>query len=139
MRVQKPLRFGYGTFIALLAAGLMLSCAVGVDEYSEGFLLATVTTFEVPDSSLADSIHIHLAGTIGESSAYSFNRIDTARTGNLFQVAVWGQYKESSKEVYDPVPPSFDTSFVLRSPLQGLHYINVNSLGGLLRDSTTVY
>jgi hypothetical protein len=125
--------------MAFAVAWIIPACSVGIDEVTEGFILATVTTFELADSSAADSILVHLAGTIGESSAYSFNRLDTAQTGTLFQIAVWGQYRESSKETYTPVPTPFDTVLVLHSSSPGMHYINVHHLAGILRDSTVVY
>ncbi len=138
MRCTQP-QFSYKFIIVFAASWIILGCGVGLDEVTEGFMLATVTTFELADSSSADSIRVHLAGTIGESSAFSFNRIDTAKTGTLFQIAVWGQYRESSKEAYIPIPPSFDTTVILRATTQGLHYVHVHALGGILRDSTVVY
>ena len=139
MGCKKQEHIGYKSATALLAAFIMLACGVGLDETTEGFVLATVTTFELADSTSGDSIRVHLAGTIGESSAYSFNRIDTAKTATLFQIAVWGQYRESSKQVYTPVPPPFDTIVILPTTAQGLHHVNVHALGGILRDSTVVY
>lgn len=136
---MKQTRVGCRSLITLFVVTAVAACSVGIDEFTEGYILATVTTFEVADSSSADSINVHLAGTIGESTAYSFNRIDTAQTGTLFQIAVWGQYRESSKEVYEPTPFPFDTVLILRSTVQGMHHINVHSLAGILRDSTVVY
>lgn len=136
---MKQTRIGCRSVIVLLAVLAIAACSVGIDDVTEGFILATVATFEVADSSSADSISVHLSGTIGESSAYSFNRIDTAQTGSLFQVAVWGQYRESSNEVYTPTPFPFDTVLVIRSTTQGMLYIDVHSLGGVLHDSTVVY
>lgn len=121
---------------------LMLSaCGLGteLEEHYEGYELATVDTFEVADSSLADSIRVRLAGTIGQTTAYSFDRIDFLRTDTLFQIAVWGKWRESSREEYVPAVNPFDTTLVFQSPLRGLHYIDVYASNGTLRDSTVVY
>ena len=126
--------------IALLTvAGGAMACGTAVDEIEEGVVIATVNTFELADSSLADSILVHLAGIIGETTAYKFDHIDTTRTNSVFRIVVWGTWKRSSNETYQSALISFDTLLVLTSPLQGLHVVEVLSGTTTLRDSTIVY
>jgi hypothetical protein len=122
-----------------MAVATFFACEGVLEEREEGIAVATVTVFEVADTSAADSIAVHLAGTIGTSSAYRFDHIDTTRTDSLFAIVVWGRWEELSNRVYPPNPPSFDTTLILQSPRLGLHYIDVYSSGSIRRDSTIVF
>ena len=126
---------------ALLAMSGLAACN-RVDGYEESFdraILAAVTTFEVADSSRTDSIRVHLAGIIGQSTAFSFDRINAPRTDSLFQIGVWGRWRESSGQVYELVNIVFDTTLVLQSPRLGMHFFRVFSPDTTLTDSTYVY
>lgn len=112
---------------------------VGFEESFDRAVLASITTFEVADSSRADSIHIHLAGIIGQSTAFHFDRINTPRTDTLFRIGVWGRWKESTKEVYETIPVLFDTTLRLVTPRTGtMHYFQVFSADTTFLDSTFV-
>ncbi len=125
---------------ALLALGGLTTCnrVSGYEESFDRAVLAAITTFEVADTCQADSIRIHLSGIIGESTAYSFERINAPRTDSLFQIGVWGRWRESTGQVYAPVTIVFDTNIVLQTQRFGMHFIRVFSPDSTFFDSTYV-
>lgn len=102
-------------------------------------VLGYVLVFEVPDSSSSNNIRVLLQGTIGESTAYRFDRINIARTDSVFRIGVWGRESFKTGATYDPRENTFDTTLVLTSPRRGMHYFDVVAAQGVLRDSTFVY
>lgn len=127
------------TFV-LLAVGGLITCD-RVEGYEESFdraVLAAITTFELADTSRADSIRVHLAGILGQTTAYTFDRINAPRTDSLFQIGVWGRWRESSGEVYEPLIVVFDTTLVLQSQRLGVHFVRVFSPDSTYFDSTYV-
>jgi len=127
--------------LAFFAIGFLTSCekTSGYEESFDRADLASVTTIEVADSTRNDSIRVHLAGVIGQSTAYSFDRINAPRTDSMFQIGVWGRWREFSGEVYLPVIVVFDTLLTLQSPRLGMHFIRVFSPDSTFFDSTFVY
>jgi len=125
----------------LLAASGLATCdrVSGYEESFDRAVLAAITTIEVADTSRADSIHIHLAGIIGQSTAYSFDRVNASRTDTLFQIGVWGRWKESSGQVYELLTVAFDTTLLLQSSRFGMHFLRVFSIDSTFVDSTYVY
>jgi hypothetical protein len=125
----------------LLAHALLAGCGrvTGYEEEYDQAVLAYIEYFSVPDSSGHDSILVSLRGTIGESTAFRFDRINVARTDSLFRIGVWGRETYKSTVVYPPVHVGIDTVLVLSTPLRGIHYIDIVAAQGVLRDSTTVY
>lgn len=129
-------------FILLSASYLAVAACDRVNGFEESFdraVLASVTTFEVADSTRADSIRVHVAGVIGLSTAFTFDRINAPRTDTLFLIGVWGRWKESSRKVYEPIPVVYDTTLLLQSPRLGRHYFLVFSADITFVDSTFVY
>ncbi len=80
-----------------------------------------------------------MKGSIGETTAFSFDRINYSRTDSLFLIAVWGRQVQKPGASYKTRHIGFDTTLVLTSPLTGKHYIDVVAAQGVLRDSTIVY
>lgn len=131
-------RTGIRWLVTSVSVFIFLSaCQVGLEETSEGIERATITLFEVPDTTAADSIGVRIAGVIGTSTAYRFSHIDTVRIDSLFRVVVWGTWKIQVGVEYPKTPPAFDTILVLASPRTGLHYIDLYTATSVLRDSTT--
>ncbi len=125
---------------SFLAVGGLAMCD-RVDGYEESFdraVLAAVTTFELADTSRADSIHVHLAGIIGPTTAYSFDRINAPRTDSLFQIGIWGRWRESSGQAYEPLTVVFDTNLILQSQRFGMHFVRVFSPDSTYLDSTFI-
>ncbi len=99
-----------------------------------------VTRFEaVADSSFRETIRLRIVANIGQTTAYTFDKIVTARRDTLFLVAVLGRYMESSKSTYEPRQLLLDTVIVLQSPKLGMHYFELDPRNGGLVDSTFVY
>ena len=98
-----------------------------------------VTRFEVADSSFRGNIHLSITANIGETTAYTFDRIATGQRDTLFAVAVLGRHKESSSGTYEPRLLVLDTIIVLQSPKLGMHYFELHPRNGGLVDSTFVY
>lgn len=111
----------------------------GFEESFDRAVLASVTTFDVADSTRADSIRVHLAGVIGLTTAFSFDRINVPRTDSLFRIGVWGRWRESSTKIYEPIPVIYDTTLLLQSPRLGRHYFEVFGADSTFLDSTFVY
>ena len=130
--------------LAIAAVGLILALADCdpvslLEEEYDIAVLAYVLDFSVPDSSSQNNIPVTLRGTIGESTAYSFDRINFARTDSVFRIGVWGREKYKTGVLYEPRSSDFDTILVLTTPRKGLHYVDVIAAQGILRDSTFVY
>lgn len=102
-------------------------------------VLAYILVIEVPDSSSQNDIRVTLQGSIGESTAHSFDRINVARTDSVFRVAVWGRETFKTGATYEPRRNDFDTTLVLTSPRKGKHYFDIVAAQGILHDSTFVY
>lgn len=102
-------------------------------------VLGYILSFDIADSSAQNNIRVKLAGSIGESTAYRFDRINIARTDSVFRVAVWGRETFKTGATYEPRRNDFDTTLVLTSPGKGMHYIDVVATQGILHDSTFVY
>lgn len=98
-----------------------------------------VTRFEVADSSFRENIRLSITANIGETTAYTFDRIVTGRRDTLFAVALLGRHKESSSGTYEPRLLLLDTVIVLQSPKLGMHYFELDPRNGGLVDSTFVY
>ena len=130
--------------LAIAAVGLILALADCdpvslLEEEYDIAVLAYVLDFSVPDSSSQNNIPVTLRGTIGESTAYSFDPINFARTDSVFRIGVWGREKYKTGVLYEPRSSDFDTILVLTTPRKGLHYVDVIAAQGILRDSTFVY
>lgn len=123
----------------------LLLCLTGCDPVSvfeeeyDIAVLAYVLDFSVPDSSTQNNIPVTLRGTIGESTAYSFDRINVAQTDSVFRIGVWGRERYKTGVTYEPRSNNFDTTLVLTTPRKGLHFVEVVAAQGILRDSTVVY
>ncbi len=102
-------------------------------------VLAYILAVEVPDSSSQNDIRVTLRGSIGESTAHSFDRINFARTDSVFRIAVWGRESYKPGVTYGPRKNDFDTTLVLTTPRKGMHYFDIIAAEGILKDSTFVY
>lgn len=131
-----------GIILPVLLNIEMLEGCNPVSGYEENFdiaVLAFIEAFDVPDSSSQQSIRVMLKGSIGETTAFSFDRINFARTDTLFRIGVWGRQVEKAGVKYEQGHLGFDTTLVLTSPRSGKHYVEVVAAQGVLRDSTIVY
>lgn len=133
---------------AVLAIVCALPCAQflsgckpvsGFEEQYDISVYGYITEFNVPDSSSQNDIRVRLKGTIGESTAYSFDRIGVARTDSLFRIGVVGRETYKTGVVYQPKNNDFDTTVVLMTPRRGMHYIDILAAQGTFSDSTYVY
>jgi hypothetical protein len=139
-------RFILPVQLTLIAAGISLvhlssGCnPVSIlDEEYDVAVLAYILVVEVPDTSSQIDIRITLQGTIGESTAYRFDRINVAQTDSVFRIAVWGRETYKTGATYGPRNNDFDTTLVLTSPRKGMHYFDIVAAQGMLYDSTFVH
>ena len=125
----------------VLASAFIQSCGpvTGYEEEYDQAVLAYIEYFGVPDSSTQQSIRVSLKGTFGETTAFSFDRINVARSDSLFRIGVWGREVYKTGVQYAPKHVGIDTVLVLSTPLKGIHFVEVVTAQGILRDSTTVY
>jgi hypothetical protein len=124
----------------IVLAALVSSCGPVENEFSvDEATFPLVTMFEVADSSFRENIMLRIKATIGQTTAYSFDKIQWARRDSLFFVVVLGRHKESSKGYYELVDRKLDTTLVLQSPRLGMHIFLLDERNGNFIDSTFVY
>jgi hypothetical protein len=128
--------------IAIVVVGaLAQSCGrvAGYEEEYDVAVLAFIESFSVPDSTTQQSIPVSLKGTFGETTAFSFDRINIVRTDSLFRIGVWGREVYKTGVQYAPKHVGIDTVLILTTSLKGIHFVEVGAAQGILRDSTIVY
>jgi hypothetical protein len=134
------------SILCLVSSGIwtiqvFVSCSP-VSPFEETYdvaVYALISEYSVPDSSTQNNILLHLKGSIGNSTAYRFDRIGISRTDSLFRVGVIGRETYKSGAVYQPRDNTFDTTIVLSTPRKGWHFIDILADQGTLHDSTLVF
>ncbi len=129
----------YSIAVALVAALSSCSPVVPYQEDINVAVLGYVEEFQVPDSCARNYIPVRLKGVIGESAAFSFDRINYAQTDSLFRIGVWGRQIQKTGVEYATIHVGFDTVLVLQTTKVGQYFIDVVAGNGLFRDTTYVH
>jgi len=135
------MRIAQAIITVAIASSLAQSCGrvTGYEEEYDRAIPAFIELFSVPDSTTQGSIPVSLKGTFGETTAFSFDRINVVRTDSLFRIGVWGREVYKTGVQYAPKHVGIDTVLILTTPLKGIHFVEVGAAQGILRDSTIVY